>query len=395
MNTPLISIFIPYYNDEKFLKQSIESILNNDYQNFELILLNHATTDSSREIAHSYKDTRIKHIDMDINYGGGSGILFEKMLSIAKGKYIKPFCADDVLKKDGLTILVDYMENNPNKDFAFGDVEYVDEKADRLEMSWNKDHNRVFRLDNNEVDCLKLYARGISFLPFPASIIKKTAIDDILPVNQTWIMVFDMSLWVMLLCKGYKIGLIDTIVAYYRLHKGQVSSIYAKKRVYALSRNESESFTHLFLSINSISLAKQVFSGWGDDRFDDIISDKQDLDFYIAYKFFVATNKIYPYVLIDRMLNDDTKRQRIEKVFGYTIKDFREDIVANNTNTKHKKSSFKRKIYDKSTKDLNLFDLCFLGGRWILLMIKGIFKTIKQFIKRLILQNKIFDLPKL
>ena len=51
LKKPLVTVFIPYYNDEKFLKTSIEAVLNNDYQNFELVLLNHATSDSCREIA--------------------------------------------------------------------------------------------------------------------------------------------------------------------------------------------------------------------------------------------------------------------------------------------------------------------------------------------------------
>ena len=51
LKKPLVTVFIPYYNDEKFLKTSIEAVLNNDYQNFELVLLNYATTDSCREIA--------------------------------------------------------------------------------------------------------------------------------------------------------------------------------------------------------------------------------------------------------------------------------------------------------------------------------------------------------
>lgn len=118
---PLISVFIPYYNDEKFLKESIESVLNQTYENFELILLNHNSQDSSREIAHSYNDKRIKHIDMPYNLGlGGSGLLTIEFLKVAQGKYTKPFCADDIMLPDCLEKLVNYMENNPDKDFAFG-----------------------------------------------------------------------------------------------------------------------------------------------------------------------------------------------------------------------------------------------------------------------------------
>ena len=361
INTPLVSILLPYYNDEKFLRQCIESILNNDYQNFELILLNHATQDSSRDIAHSYNDTRIKHIDMDINYGGGGGLLFEKMLSVANGKYIKPFCADDVLKKDGLKILVEYMESNPNKDFAFGDVEYVDEEGRDLCDSWFKNRPN-FSLKNDEIDCLRLFIGYKGFLPYISSILKKSILSN-LYIEKTFFMMFDMSLWFNCLLKGYKIGFIDKIVAYYRSHKEQASSTTKAKISSLYCYFESVCFNQNVFNIN-ISLAKQIFSGWGDDKFDDIIQDTQDLDFYIAYKLFAKQKDIYAYLQLNKMLNNELKRKRIEEVFGYTIKNFREDII-NNTNKRYKKSSLKRKIYDKSVKDLNLFDLCFLVGRQI------------------------------
>ena len=84
---PLVSVFLPYYNDRRYLKEAIESVLNQTYPNWELILLNHATEDDCREIAHSYKDNRIVHIDMEENLGAGGGILFEKMLLASSGKY--------------------------------------------------------------------------------------------------------------------------------------------------------------------------------------------------------------------------------------------------------------------------------------------------------------------
>ena len=90
---PLVSVFIPYYNDDKFLRESIEAVLNQSYKNLELILVNHASTDSSRDIAHSYDDDRIVHIDMPINYGAGSGKLLKEFLKVAKGKYSKLLCA--------------------------------------------------------------------------------------------------------------------------------------------------------------------------------------------------------------------------------------------------------------------------------------------------------------
>ena len=159
---PLVSVYLPYYNDNKFLKKAIEAILANTYNNFELILLNHATTDNCREIAHSYKDIRIKHIDMPYNLGAGSGILMEKALEIAKGKYFKPLCADDILREDGLRILVDYMENNPQIDFAFGNVEYIDVEGNDLNDNYFNSRPN-FSIEYNEIDLIRCYSNFQSF----------------------------------------------------------------------------------------------------------------------------------------------------------------------------------------------------------------------------------------
>lgn len=69
----LVSIFVPYYNDCAFLRDCIDSILNQSYKNFELILLDHASTDGSSQIAKAYTDGRIKHISLQKNLGAGGG----------------------------------------------------------------------------------------------------------------------------------------------------------------------------------------------------------------------------------------------------------------------------------------------------------------------------------
>lgn len=355
---PLVTVFIPYYNDEKFLKTSIESVLNNDYQNFELILLNHATTDSCREIAHSYNDNRIKHIDMDKNYGAGGGLLFEEMLKIAKGKYIKPLCADDVLLPDGLEKLVNYMENNPHIDFAFGDVEYIDALGKDLMDSWFC-QRKYFSTKNTEADCIRLFAEGRSFLPYVGSVIKHSILEN-LPINKTYIMTFDMYLWTILLCEGYKIGYIQDKVVNYRIHEEQVSSLANEFNSIAYSPVEFRTFVFTFFRIKSMDLAKQI---WSDSKFINNLTKQEDLDFFIAYNIFVKNGLFGAASLcIDTMLNDDCKRKRIKYVFDYDIKDFRSDIynlAKQNKNLSRIKRS-KTAIYAKSVKELNLFELLFL-----------------------------------
>ena len=75
MNKPIISVVLPVYNEEKFIGECIESILNQTYRDFELIIINDASTDRSSEIINSYNDQRISVIDNLNNSGFRESIL--------------------------------------------------------------------------------------------------------------------------------------------------------------------------------------------------------------------------------------------------------------------------------------------------------------------------------
>lgn len=373
---PLVTVFIPYYNDEKFLRTAIEAVLNNDYENFELVLLNHATTDSCREIAHSYDDCRIRHIDVEKNTGAGGGLLFEEMLKIARGKYIKPLCADDVLRKDGLKTLVDYMESNPQKDFAFGNVEYIDVDGKALNDNWF-DTREHFSVDYDEVDLIRAYSRYQSILPWVGSIIKKDALTDV-KLNKTFIMMFDMSLWLSLLCKGYKVAFIKDCVANYRIHSGQVSAVENADLSSTLCLFEFSLFWKGFLEINNIDLVKQVFP---EDSLVDYLFDNADIPFVVSH---ALMDRImpYPYIYLSEIMNDNAKRKHVEEVFGYGVKELRDDCRRhyrgkNVLDSGNCFKNFKRNLYSKNVKALRMRELYFLLARKLVEII-----TLKRFIRK-------------
>ena len=122
---PLVSILLPYYNDKAFLADAIESVLGQTYQNFELVLFNHASTDGSRDIAHSYNDSRIIHVEAEKNLGAGATYNLALSLKQMTGSYFKTMCADDILCQDCLENMVMYAQENPTKDLIFGNLEFV------------------------------------------------------------------------------------------------------------------------------------------------------------------------------------------------------------------------------------------------------------------------------
>ena len=382
---PLVSVFIPYYNDEKYLRQSIESVLNQTYTNFELILLNHATTDNCREIAHSYYDSRIIHIDMPKNYGAGGGILFETMLNASKGKYVKPFCADDVMCSDCLEKLVNYMENNPNIDFAFGNLEYINNKNEDLNDNWFN-QRQGFSIYNKEEDLIRLYVmNGISMLPYIGSIAKKDVLKSI-KYNYTFIMMFDMSIWLSLLCKGYKIGYLEEIVTQYRIHENQVSTLEKERWALQVSWFERSVFWEILFTIEDVDFVKQIFP---DNKFKEKLKDKKDIPFYITTSIFDSYHPM-SYIALNKMLNNKEYQEYLENEFGFGVKELREKIgeikteLLDNKSLKNLKNKY---IYDKTPKDLKFWQLFYLIFHRLVYII-----TLKPIKRRLRKKDKKYSL---
>ena len=83
---PIISIIMPNYNGEKYIQQTIDSILNQTFQDFEFIIIDDCSTDNSVEIINSYQDDRIILLENEQNLGPSASR--NKGHNIAKGKYI-------------------------------------------------------------------------------------------------------------------------------------------------------------------------------------------------------------------------------------------------------------------------------------------------------------------
>lgn len=106
---PLISVIIPVYGVEKYIAQCLESVINQTYENLEIIVINDGTKDRSADIAKEYakKDWRIKVYDYE---NGGLSVARNRGLSVATGEYIAFLDSDDWLECDFYSNLIKYME---------------------------------------------------------------------------------------------------------------------------------------------------------------------------------------------------------------------------------------------------------------------------------------------
>ena len=229
MEKNLISIIIPIYNAEKFIKETIETVLNQTINNFELILVDDISTDNSSKIIEEYKkkDSRIKYVKLE-KKGLASGARNRGVLE-AKGEYICFLDADDLWIKDKLEKQLLFMKKN-NCAFSFTGYEFANNKG----IPNGKKVIVPFKI--NYKQSLKNTTIFTSTVMFDMKKIKK---EDIYMPN---IKSEDTATWWKILKKGYIAYGLNEVLTLYRRSEGTLSSnkIEAIKRIWYLYRKQEK-----------------------------------------------------------------------------------------------------------------------------------------------------------
>ncbi|HHL2037255.1 glycosyltransferase family 2 protein [Clostridium perfringens] len=250
MERDLVSIITPVYNAERFLKETIESVINQSYKNWELILVDDCSKDSSEKIIRSYikLDNRIKYIKLEKN--SGAAISRNTAINNSKGKYIAFLDSDDIWKKNKLETQINFMREN-NIGFSFSEYDVMTEEGEKIDriIKVPKKINYNEYLKNTIIGCLTVIIDREICGDFKMVNIRK---------NQ------DMATWLQILKKGYKAYGINECLATYRLVQGSISNnkFKAAKSVWKTYR-EVEKFNiilsgYYFFSYTFNALKKRI-----------------------------------------------------------------------------------------------------------------------------------------
>lgn len=166
MMMPEISVIIPIYNAEKYLKVSIENLLKQTFDKFEIILVNDGSTDSSGEICDYFK-LKYENITVVHKVNEGAGPARNKGIEIAKGKYIMFYDADDILENDMLENMYQEIEKKKTDLVicSHKDINFIKDNIDVKRE--NKVQKRdIYGIDNVRKNYVDLYKEGIIQAPW-------------------------------------------------------------------------------------------------------------------------------------------------------------------------------------------------------------------------------------
>ena len=134
MSDPEVSIIMPAYNAGKFIRASIQSILDQSYTNFELIISDDNSTDDTLEIAESFGDSRIRIIRNSSL--GGIVINRNRALEHAHGDFIAPFDADDIAHPEKFSRQIAFMHKNPHIGLLGTWAKLIDQDGQPMRTRW-------------------------------------------------------------------------------------------------------------------------------------------------------------------------------------------------------------------------------------------------------------------
>lgn len=213
----LVSVIVPVYNNEKYIEKTIDSILNQTYNNFELIVVNDGSTDNSSSVISKFTDSRIKYFFQE-NSGApkARNLGFEN----SSGEYIMFFDADDMLYSNALENLIS--EFDEETDIVIGNFTRVNDEG--VELTKSDFNDTVTNLKSLTEPNQKL--KLLSFVdPFPnnkmykKSFLKENGIKFMnLRIAQ------DLNFYLQCLGCNPTIKLTNEMICFYRIHENSIST---------------------------------------------------------------------------------------------------------------------------------------------------------------------------
>lgn len=202
-----VSVIIPMYNSEKYIKDCINSVINQTYKNLEIIVVDDASKDLSVDIINSIKDERIKLIKLQKN--NGVSIARNKGIEIAKGKYICFLDSDDIWELDKIEKQVVFIEKN-NYEFIYSNYDFLcNKKSKIIDVPKKLTYNQAIKNTTIFISTVMLNMDKLQ---------KKDIYMPNLTIGQ------DTATWWLILKNGISAYGMNDVLAHYRIHENSLSS---------------------------------------------------------------------------------------------------------------------------------------------------------------------------
>lgn len=280
---PKISVLMSVYNGQAYLKEAIDSILNQTFTDFEFVIINDASTDSSKQIIENYRDGRIILINNKENIGLTKSL--NKGINIAEGKYIARMDADDISNLSRLEKQYNFLEGNPEYSIVGSNIQLIDKNGNNLEIAkYPEDYEEIM---------------GYIFFANPmvhSSVMFKTEdAENIGGYNINHKKAQDYGFWFKFIEQGLKLYNIQEPLVKYRVHNESIS----------IKNSEDQDKTAQRILIEAFSSILGIKIGKKESNYIRHASNLNPVQGYMLYNFICNANIAFRRKFPDLKLSQD------------------------------------------------------------------------------------------
>jgi glycosyltransferase involved in cell wall biosynthesis len=217
---PLVSVCIPTYNAEKTVVSTLQSILNQTYQNSEIIIVDNASTDNTLALLQQFKDPRIKIYTNSKNIGGEKN--WSRCIGLTSGEYIAIFHADDLYNPNMVEKQVQAFQDNPSIGAVFTMANHINDRGEVIGK-----HKLPVELKGKKfyhfAEIFISILRAGNFLMCPSAMVRSKIYKELAPFNdERFGTSADLDMWLRIL-ERHPIAILDEKLMCYRISNAQGS----------------------------------------------------------------------------------------------------------------------------------------------------------------------------
>ncbi|CAH1192994.1 conserved hypothetical protein [Candidatus Nitrotoga sp. BS] len=311
---PKISVILTSFNHEKYLHEAIDSVLNQTFTDYELIIWDDASSDGSWAVINSYSDSRIKAFRNEATKRGIYGI--NKAISeVATGEYIAIHHSDDIWELDKLEKQVAYLDNHCEIGAVFTWAQIIDENGAKLENNWFEQENKT------QWQWLNQLFHEKNHLNHPSVLIRRECYQDVGMYRYGLAQTGDAEMWSRILIK-FPIHVIQEKLTSHRLFSDKSNTSGSRIEVSIRANNEWNVLRENYLSISNIEDIVATFPSL--QRFRN--TEGADNVFLLAmaclYECRQKSAWNFGLKLLFDLFHDETRRNKILEVYSFSYMDF-------------------------------------------------------------------------
>ena len=222
---PKVSVILTSYNHGKYIREAIDSVLNQTYADFELIIWDDCSSDDSWRIINNYTDPRVKAYCNDKTIGGGYGIN-KAILEIALGEYIAIHHSDDVWEPEKLQKQVEFLDDNPELGAVFTNALAIGENSQPLDVGEKHYYSTIFDQPNRtRFEWLNYFFYKGNALCHPSVLIRKLCYCEcgVYQYRHGLAQLGDFDMWIRL-CLKYEIYVLPEKLVRFRVRANEANT---------------------------------------------------------------------------------------------------------------------------------------------------------------------------